>query len=268
MVIILRTIYADVFFFINMFVDYSLLLCVKRIIHSNVKQTRIISGALAGAALSFCAFLPFNNFPLNIIIGIISLSIVSFISFGYKNHRLYLKNTVLLITVSFLFSGALIFFYTAFKPDGMIIINNAVYFNISPVLLIVLSLIIYFILFIFKKAFNNHADSNLMHNIRIYYSNIEYLIKCKVDSGCNVKEPFSGNKVIIVDSNAVDIKNDKKVRLIPFTSLGGKGILKGYKADKVLIDDKIINEDIYIGLCDNLFKTEIKGLIPANLLEE
>ncbi len=264
----MRTIYADVFFFINMFVDFSLLLCVKRIIHSDKTLKRLIPAAISGAVLSFTVFLPFNHFPINLILSLFVLSIVSLIAFGYKSRKVYLKNTIILFILSVLFSGAMIFFYTAFKPEGMVIINNAVYFNISPALLILLSLIIYFLLFIFNKVFRNHSGSKLIHNVRIYYSNIEYNIKCKVDSGCNVKEPFSGESVIIIDNECIDINDKTKFRLIPFNSLGGSGMLKGYKAEKVYIDNTLVNQGVYIGLCDGIFKSEIRGLIPVSLIED
>lgn len=264
----MQTIYADVFFFINMFVDYSLLLCVKRIIHSNTKYNRLLTGAFSGAVFSFTAFLPFNHFPINFLLDTAIAAVMTLLTFGYKNKIRFLKTCSVMIVVSFLFTGAMIFFYNAIHPNGMVIINNAVYFNISPVLLIILTLVIYIVLYVFKKLFKNHASSNLVHNLRVYISDKEYKIKSKTDSGCNVKEPFSGDKVIIIEKNVVDCLNNKKMRLIPFNSLGGTGILEGYKADKVYIDDKFINEEVYIGLCEGLFKAEIKGLIPENLIED
>ncbi len=264
----MQTIYADVFFFINMFVDFLLLLCVKRIIHSPVSYTRLLLGALTGAILSFTAFLPFNHFPINIFFNVFTLALSSIISFGYKNKQRFIKNTVILVIITFLYSGALIAFYNVFKPNGIVIINNAVYFNISPLLLIVLTLIIYIILFAFKKLFKNNSCSNLIHNVKIYYSNKEYNIKCKVDSGCNVKEPFSNDNVIIVDKSEFEANNMSNMRIIPYNSLGGKGILKGYKAEKVFIDDKPINEEIYFGLSDNIFSGNIKGLVPVELIKE
>lgn len=251
-----------------MFVNYLLLLCVKRIIHSDTKYKQIITGSFCGAVISFTAFLPFNHFPVNFLIDISESFLISFITFGYKNKQRYLKTTSLLIIVSFLFSGAMIFFYNAVRPESMVIINNTVYFNINPLLLIILSLIIYLILFVFRRFFKNHSASNMIHNLIVVLSDNEYSIKCKADSGCIVKEPFSGDKVVIVEKSEI-IKPDKlKMRIIPFNSLGGSGILEGYKADRIFIDDKIINEEIYIGLCEGIFKTEIKGLIPNGLIED
>ncbi len=115
-----------------MFVDFLLLLCVKRIIHSNIKNYRLIISSIIGAVFSFTAFIPFNQFPVNLLINIFSLIILSLICFGFKNKTQFIKNTSILLVVSFLFSGAMLYLYSAFRPDGMVVINNVVYFNISP----------------------------------------------------------------------------------------------------------------------------------------
>ncbi|MCH5304367.1 MAG: sigma-E processing peptidase SpoIIGA, partial [Ruminococcus sp.] len=252
------------------FEDFLLLLCVKRIMHANIKYARLLLSAFCGAVFSFTAFLPFNQFPVNFIFDIIVSLALTLICFGYKSRNLFLKTSGTLVIISLLFSGAMIFIYLAFSPRGMVIINNSVYFNISPLLLIILTLVIYFILFLFKKLYNNHTSSCLIHNVNILYKNNKYSVKCKTDSGCNVKEPFSGASVIIIEKSELEgiYIDEKLMRIIPFNSLGGNGIIYGFKADEIFIDDKKIDEEIYIGICDGIFKYEIKGLIPENIIKD
>ena len=255
------------FFIINMFEDFLLLLCVKRIIHSDVKYLRLIAASFSGAVFSFTAFLPFNHFLLNLLIGVIISAVLTLICFGFKGRRYFLKAVSTLYIITMLFSGAMIFFYLAFKPDGMVIINNAVYFNISPIAVILLTAIIYALLFLFRRLFKNHGQSDKLYNMKFLYKNNNYELKCKLDSGCNVKEPFSGSSVIITQSGI--IKNiGENFRLIPFNSLGGSGLLRGFKADEVYIDGKRLNQEIYIGLYDGSFYGEIGGLIPDTILKD
>ena len=64
-----------------------------------------------------------------------------------------------------------------------------------------------------------------------------------------------------------DFVPDKtKVRLIPFTSLGGSGILQGFCADNIIIDGKEADNSVYIGICENIFKDDIKAIIPSELI--
>jgi stage II sporulation protein GA (sporulation sigma-E factor processing peptidase) len=135
-------------------------------------------------------------------------------------------------------------------------------------MLILLSCLIYFLLFLIKKVFKNHTNSFLIHNVRFKYKDKEYTVKCKTDSGLNLKEPFSGDNVIVIESSEVYIADRSSMRVIPFHSLGGNGIIYGFKAEFVFIDAKRINEEIYIGLCEGIFKNEIKGLIPEFFTED
>ncbi len=266
----MRTLYLDVFFFINMLEDYLLLLCVKRIMHTDIKNRRIILASIAGAVFSLTALFDINFFPVNLLINAVCCFLITLICFGYKSKKRFLKTAFTLIAVSMLFSGAMIFFYLAFKPDGMMIINNAVYFDISPVILILLTLIIYALLFLFRKLFKNHDRKSLTHQVNFLFKNNNYDIQCKTDSGCTAREPFSGASVIIIQADMISDKPgfNESFRLIPFKSLGGDGLIKGFKASGLKIDGKNIDEEVYIGLYEGNFGGEIRGLIPVNLIED
>lgn len=264
----MQTVYIDVMFFTNMFEDFFLLITVKYILRLKAKFYRLIAGSIAGGFLSLLSLINIH-FIFSILLKIATALLLVMIVFGYKSKKTFLKTSSTLIIISFLISGALICFYLALKPDGMVIINDIVYFDISPLLLIILTLIVYFILLLFKKLFKNHSKSTLIKNVEIIINNQKSSIKCKVDSGLSVKEPFSGNSVIIVDRSAIDISiKEKQCRIIPFNSLGGKGIIPGYKADRVNIENKAVNEDIYIGISDGIFNNDIKGIIPESLSGE
>lgn len=265
-----HTIYVDVLVVINMFEDFLLLLCVKYILRLKAKYLRITAASVIGGLSSVSILLPNVNFLYSIVIRLLLGVALAFIAFGYKSRKQFIKTSLTLIMLSFLFSGAMIFFYLAVKPDGMYIVNDVVYFDISPVLLIILTVVVYFILFIYRKIFQNHARSGLVHNIKILYKNNQAEFKCKTDSGCNVKEPFSGSSVIITERNQLgDINiSEQNLRVIPFESLGGSGIITAFKADEVYIDGKKVNEEIYIGICDNVINSEIKGLMPENISKE
>jgi len=103
-----------------------------------------------------------------------------------------------------------------------------------------------------------------------------------VDTGNHLRDPLTGNPVIIVEYQAMDdllptsvgaflssqidpemgemvdifgIEGwGKRIRLIPFTSVGKEhGVMMGFKPDQVIIDNKgrkIIKNNIIIGLCE------------------
>ena len=264
----MSTVYIDVMIFTNMFEDFLLLYSVKYILRLKAKNYRLILGCLAGGILSLVTFIN-PSFLLGIVLKVSIAMLLVLIVFGYKSRKTFIKASSTLIIVTFLVSGALICFYLTFKPDGMMIINDVVYFDISPLLLIILTLVVYFILLLFKKLFKNQSKSGLIKNVEITANENIRNIKCKIDSGLNAKEPFLGSSVIVVEKSILGFNIPQtNCRVIPFISLGGNGIIYGFKADKIKVDDKTINEEIYIGMCEGIFNNEIKGLIPENILGE
>lgn len=260
-------IYIDVFIFTNMFEDLLFLLSVRRILSLKASLRRLTIASVLGGAAGLTAFL---NFPflINILIKISNTALLTFAAFGFKNKKIFLKSVSVLLALTFLFSGAMICFWLALRPNGMIIVNDAVYFNISPAVLIILTLVIYLLLFLFRKLFKNHGAAHNYVEISIRIQEEKYRVKCKVDSGLNAREPFSGSKVIIVEKSMFPntIFSDKKLRAVPFESLGGKGILFAFKPREITIEGKQIGEEIYIAMSDGVFRNEYKGLVPENLL--
>ena len=63
------------------------------------------------------------------------------------------------------------------------------------------------------------------------------------------------------------VPDETKTRIIPFESLGGNGIVKGFPPDKVKIDGKEICKSIYIGICNDVLKGDVKAIIPYKLVK-
>ena len=160
----------------------------------------------------------------------------------------------------------MIFIYTAFKPKGMEIYNDVVYFNISPVLLIILTLACYYILKLTRRLTKGVCGGGTC-NVEISTNGKIMMFCAKIDTGCNVKEPFSGEYVIIAEKCIIDNfePDNSKIRIIPFKSLGGNGIIKGFKPDSIKIDGNEISNDVYIGICNDVLKGDVKALIPYEI---
>ena len=264
----MKTVYVDILIFTNIFEDFLLLYAVKYILRIKTKYYRLVLGSLAGGIFSLLSLMELS-FINGILLRIATALLLALIAFGYKSRKSFIKAASTLVVITFLVNGAIICFYLALKPDGMMIINDSVYFDISPLLLIILTLVVYIILFLFKKLFRNHAKHNLIKNVSISINNSIYDFKCKVDSGLNAKEPFSGNSVIVAEKDIFEnnIKN-VNLRVIPFKSLGGNGIIYGFKPESVTIDSKAVYEEIFIGMYEGKFENEIKGLLPESVLGE
>lgn len=262
----MRVIYVDVLITVNIFIDFFLILCTKRSLHINAPLKRMIFGSLTGGALSLAALAPRLIFPINILVDISGAALIVFVVFGKCRAKTYIKRVAVFFSYSFSFCGITMFFCTVFKPSGAAVYNDVVYFNISPVLLIILTLLCYYILKIINRITKNDIGGGVC-NVEINVNNKSISFCARVDSGCSLKEPFSGDYVIVAESEAIEnyVPDEKNTRIIPFGSLGGDGIIKGFKPESVKINGICTDNSIYIGICENVIKGDVKALIPAEL---
>ena len=262
----LRVIYVDVLIAVNVFIDFFLILCTKKSLHLSASYKRMILGAALGGGLSLIALVPKLFFLINIIIDIVGACIIVLAAFGRCSGLNYIKRVAIYFSYSFLFCGIMMFICSTVKPTGMAIINDVVYFNISPVVLIILTLFCYYILRLIKRFAGTDSGGDV-RNIEITADDRKISFAAKVDTGCNLREPFSGHLVIVVERKLLDgyVPSDSKKRIIPFSSLGGSGIIEGFAPKEIIIDGIKCSNDVYIGICENIIKGEVGALIPAEL---
>lgn len=262
----LRVIYVDVLIAVNVFVDFMLIACTKKFLHIKIKYIRMILGSILGGILSLVALLPNLIFPINIAVDLFSACLIILASFGKCNFKTFLKRVAVYFSLAFSFCGIMLGIYTALKPKGMAVYNDVIYFNISPILLIILTLVCYYTLYIIQRLTKGESGSKIC-NIEVKINENSYSFLAKVDTGCNLKEPFSGDFVIIAEETLIDnyTPSEDKVRMIPFQSLGGNGIIKGFKPNEIKIDGIQKENSVYIGICSNVLTGDIKALIPEEL---
>ena len=265
----MTTVYLDVLITVNIFIDFFLILCVKKVLRVRAGLTRMILGSLLGGARSLVDLLPRLPFGLNLLTDLVSAALMMLTAFGFGGLKCFLRRVAVYFVLSFGFCGLMIFVYTSFHPGGMEIFNDTVYFNISPFLLIILTLVCYYTLRLLQRLTKGVCGRSTC-NVEIALGGSRTSFFAAVDTGCTAKEPFSGEYVIFAEEGILrDLRlRDDKIRIIPFESLGGGGIVKGYRADSVIIDGKRLNSGVYLGVCQNILSGEIKALVPSVLLAD
>lgn len=250
---------------VNLFIDFFLLLCTKKILNIRVRLFRLILGAALGGVLSLAALLPVLPFGANLVLSAVTAALIVFVTFGRTNLIGFLKRVAVYFSVSFSFCGVMILLCTTLRPSGMGIYNNVVYFDISPVLLLILTLICYYILRLIKR-FTKSPEAKQICTVEATLGGTD-CFNAVIDTGCDIREPFSGDFAIIAEKEILhNLRvNDDKMRIIPFESLGGSGFLYGYKLEKLTIDGVQPPGGVYIGVCEGVLKGEVKALVPHEL---
>lgn len=264
------TVYIDVLICVNIFINFFLLICLKKFMSINVKLQRIIISAVVSSLLSLIIFLPEPALILNILIKILSACLVILVAFKFVNFKIFMQRICAFILTNISFCGLMMLFYQLFKPNKMIIYNDIVYFDISPVFLIIATLVCYFVMLFIQRLTGRSEVKSTLVNVSFAIQNKIYSCVGKIDTGCTLKEPFSSAPVIVVDRKILGnnfIIDDKNIRIIPFDTINGKGMLKSFAPEWVSINCNKIEKMIYIAISENKFNSNFEALLNMEVLQ-
>ena len=258
-------IYIDVLIFTNVIINYCILSASKKFLHIKTSQIRIVLASLFGALFSLTTLINDLQFLLSILLKIVCAGCMCLIAF-YKNSLIgYLKSIVLAFIFSMIFSSGILLYCEIIKPKNIAIINDTVYFDINPFWLIVITVFVYIITLILQRIFRNDVK-NTDVELKFGINDSVYTCKAKIDTGCNAIEPFSGAPVIIAEKSILKDLELSKPRIIPYHVLGNNSMMYAVKANKVYIDNKEINKEIYIAVFDGFIDNSVKAIINSEIL--
>ncbi len=244
--VILLIVYADVLIFLNLLVNYFLLLAVARVLNKSVKTHRLVLGSLLGALSSLYIFLPPLSIWLEMIIKAAVCGVMCLIAFGYNGGRAFFKSMLLLVLVTVGYGGVMYAVWLLFSPKGMVINNSVVYFNISLIHLIVFTVLGYVAFSVFYKIFSRRAITAKRCNINVYAQGKSASLTAIVDTGNSIEDVFSQGEIIICDKSVMsqlfgdsEIKGNtalkSRYRLLPCSTVSGVDMLEGVRCDKAVI---------------------------------
>ena len=240
-------VYADVLLFLNTIVNYYIVALTGKVCSVNKKWYRYVFAAFVGALFSFYIFLPKLNFILELIIKLVCSAFVVLAGFGFENIKKFARRSVIFYLISFLYAGLMLAFWNIFKPNGMVIHNSVVYFNISPLILIVLSAIFYAILVIFKRIYSHKIRNTACCEIEIFFEGKSVKFPAIIDTGHSVGDLFSDSEIIflsegkakklfpVTDPLFLDEKIKKRYRAIPCKTVDGTAILNAFRCDRAIV---------------------------------
>lgn len=249
-------IYAEALFLINFSALFiSLAPSVKLF---GISRQRHIISAVIGGILAVMAFSQtgFNLFPA------LNSLIVAAITFK-KNSKAYIMffatqliMYAVILTVLSVYSGG----------TGIIIQNGILYINISLYAFILSFLLAYPCVSIMIRVCHSQSKNNI-HRLKITKNRKTINVKALFDSGNLLTEPRSGKNVILVSRKALSELNPDNILtnelplIIPYRSVGHSGVITGFNADKIIIDNKKEINDAVIGISEQEFSADCEALI-------
>lgn len=277
------TIYLDIVFLENVIMNYIIIFATGVVIKTQIKHLNIIIASTIGAAYTIVMYLNilpiYSNFFMKILLSLV----IVYIGLKPKNIKAFCKNLVMFYLVSFVFGGCVFALMYFVKPQ-LASIKNGVFVGVYPIKIALLGGIVSFVILqiCFKMVKNKLTKKDMIYEIEIIIDKKSVKLNGLLDTGNLLKDPITGNPVIIVEHNKLYkiipaevldniqkiiggdtdelIKNEKfktvisRFRVIPFFSIGKQnGLLLGIKADyiNIVLDEKTESvNNVIIGIYD------------------
>lgn len=238
-------IYADVLLTLNLVVNYFLILASQKLLRLNVKWYRSVLGATLGSVASLYIFLPQSHVFFETLFKISLCCVMTLIVFGFKTIKLYVKSVMVLFIVTCAYAGIMFVYWQLFKPDGMAVNNSVVYFNISPLMMVAISLVIYILFLVCNKIFTGIATNAQECEISVIFGKKSVKYKAIIDTGNSICDLFGNSEILIVDREIIlklfgknYKENYSRYRVIPFKTVSGEDLLEGYRCDSSVVKSK------------------------------
>ncbi len=261
-------IYADVLFIINFFITFLLLQLTEKLCKRNECLWRMVLSSFFGGAYSLVILVDELSPAVTYLGRLAAALIIILIAFSWQGVKCLIKETAIFFLANFILVGLVVGLWLIFQPAGVVINNSVVYFNVSAKTLLLSALIAYVISVVALRIYNNKLAKNQLYSVTVNYNGQQVRFFALADSGNNLKEPFSDYPVIVADKSLFE--NAQCSRVVPYSSIGGEGLLQAFKPDKVLVSTANKSyelSNIYIALSENVKRGEYRGIInPQTIL--
>lgn len=240
-------VYADILILVNFVVDYFLLRFTAHFLRKKLRLWRLLTASFLGGIFSLYIFVPQSNFFVQIAVQLLMCAVLCFVCFGFESVKEFFWRSAVLFAVNFAYSGAMIAVWMLFKPYGMVINNSVVYFNISPIFLIVFSVVGYFGVLLIRRLLKKKFSQNVCCKVTLFCKNQSISLDGIVDSGNSLSDVFGVSQIFITEKKFAEnllgeeVKNLTRFRKIPCNTVAGDRLLDGYRIDKakVFYNDKV-----------------------------
>ena len=272
------TVYLDIILIENICMNYIILLATGLIVKSKISYLKILLSSLLGSIYAICSYTTKLEIYSTIIMKVLLSIAMIYLAFNSKNIKQIVKQLIIFYLTSFAFGGCAFAFLYFIKPQN-ILIKNGVYIGTYPIKIAILGGIVGFIIIniSFRIIKGKLSKKSMFCDIEVYLDNKETNVHALVDTGNLLKEPITGNSVIVIEKeklyglipneildnveeimyknkNLENLDNNflSKLRLIPFSSLGApNGMLIGIKVDKVNInfeEEELNSANVIVGI--------------------
>lgn len=250
---VMDIIYIDRLFFLNLILDYLLLLCSARVCGVRLRRLRYFLAALFGAGFAAASIFPDLGFllltPVKLAAGV-GMALIA-----YGGEERLLRCCIVFFAVSALFGGAV--WAISLQNNGGV--NSPFYISVSmPVLVLSFGIIYALLSLVFRRSMKS-ADVSVSE-VHIEFMGRSAELRALHDSGNTLFDPITGSSVLIGGADTLSPlfpefadkfkapdctevltvpELEGRLRLIPYSAVGTEsGMLAAFRPDRICINGK------------------------------
>ena len=236
-------VYLDYVFLINFLFDFILLLGISIVLKRSTSKTRLLLGSFFGGISGFLVLFDISSISFFLLKFLLGFLIV-IVSFSYKNIRYTVNNFIYLVILSIIMGGSLYLLnINISKVFDLYEMNRLVY--------IILLLIVGLIVTLVYSKYICRSRQGIINKYKtiIYVNNRAISFIGYLDTGNNL---MYNNRPVLILNKDIDIDFDNKFVFIPFVTVGGSGVMKGFLVEDVIVNNKSY-KNVYIGISNDKF---------------
>lgn len=241
-------IYMDVFFVVNLTMDFLLLKLAAFYIKPHTTYVRCVAGGAAGSLITCLSLLlSYEQIIVHMLISyIFTVAAMVFIAYGKCTVKQMIRRCMWLYFVTVFMGGAMnmVYNYTYFGYMLQGIFTSVFKNPISLFTMSAITCVSYLVMRVLLMLFSKRKKEKSLVRVMITIKGKTTEVKGLIDSGNSLMDPYYKKPVHIVEYDAlqrilegVDIHKEK-YRLVPFHSLGKKnGLVEVIESDEIVVYD-------------------------------
>ena len=248
-------VYVDMLVAVNFILDFFLLLGAKLLSGSLTSRWRCLLGAGIASLFSLVLLLPPLPLAAQLFIKTAGSVLPVLVAFRYTGPRQMIKAAAWFLLLNFFLAGAVFFVMYTFSAPGIEQNNLALYFNISPVILIMSVLAVYLVLQLISLLLGKpRPEQPVQLELRLDGENIS--AAALLDTGFSLRDVMSGCPCVLLsypdvkaqlsprlrraldgyyDGGVPEVKDGPPVRMIPCRTVAGESLLPAFCCERCVL---------------------------------
>ena len=275
-------VYIDVLIVINVYITYFTLRAAAGILHTRLKLPRLAGASVLGGITALAALADIPVLPALLLKSVLTVLVV-LIAFGIGRPGITMLRSFICIAVSMLICGAAALIHEFAHTDLVFSANGYPYLDISALVLVISSAVIYGILSLWRRFTDSPDDSGRIP-LTVTSGGCTVTLSAIADSGNFLRDFLTGRPVILCRTAAAEpvlplnlreyltgnTDDMTGIRLIPMTTAAGQTLAAAFRPDSITAETSHGKKrlDALIAVAPGALKNEdFDALINTKLLK-